>query len=110
VFLPGRKDALDPSRWPPLLFLLQQVRDEAHRFAQAYLHRRKAKDDLASALDRIPGIGPARRRTLLAALGSAAAVRAADVPTLQKAGGIGKKTAERIAAFFRESPGGPTGP
>jgi excinuclease ABC subunit C len=109
VFLPGRKDALDPSRWPPLLFLLQQVRDEAHRFAQAYLRRRKTGDDLTSALDAIPGIGPGRRKALLAALGSAAAVRAADVPTLQKAGGIGKKTAERIAAYLREMPGGPAG-
>ncbi|NPU83335.1 MAG: excinuclease ABC subunit UvrC [Syntrophaceae bacterium] len=109
VFLPGRKDALDPSRWPPLLHLLQQVRDEAHRFAQAYLHQRKAKNDLTSALDKIPGVGPGRREALLKALGSAAAVRKADVPTLQKAGGIGKKTAERIAAFFRESPGGPAG-
>jgi len=107
VYLPGRKDALDPARWPPLLFLLQQVRDEAHRFAQAYLHRRKAADDFASALDGIPGIGPGRRKALLTALGSAAAIREADVPTLQKAGGIGKKTAERIAAFFREWSGGP---
>jgi excinuclease ABC subunit C len=109
VYLPGRKDPFDPARWPPLLFLLQQVRDEAHRFAQAYLHRRKTRDDLTSALDAIPGIGPGRRKALLTALGSAAAVRVAGVETLQKAGGIGKKTAERIAAYFREMPGGPAG-
>ena len=109
VFLPGRKDPLDPSRWPPLLYLLQQVRDEAHRFAQAYLHQRKAKKDLSSVLEGIPGIGPTRLKALLSTLGSAAAVRTADVPTLQKAGGIGKKTAERIAAFFRKLPGGPAG-
>ncbi|MGV8081629.1 MAG: excinuclease ABC subunit UvrC [Syntrophales bacterium] len=109
VFLPGRRDPLDPARWPPLLHLLQQVRDEAHRFAQDYLHRRKTGKDLSSALDGIPGVGPTRRKALLKALGSAAAVRTADVPTLQKAGGIGKKTAERIAAFFRELPGGPAG-
>ena len=65
VYLPGRKDPVYLSRWPMALFLLQRIRDEAHRFAVSYHRKVKEKEDLQSLLDRIPGIGATRRKALL---------------------------------------------
>ena len=62
VYLPGRKDPVYLSRWPMALFLLQRIRDEAHRFAVTYHRKVKEKEDLQSLLDRIPGIGASRGR------------------------------------------------
>jgi len=61
IYLPRRKDAIYLSAWPPALRMLQQVRDEAHRFALGYYHQIKQKNDLHSILDDVPDIGEARR-------------------------------------------------
>jgi len=100
VYLPGRKDPVTLSRWPAALFLLQRVRDEAHRFAVSYHWKVKEKEDLRSLLDRIPGIGPARRKALLVFLGDVRRIRAASVEELQQVEGIGPETARRIRAFL----------
>ena len=100
VFLPGRKDPVYLSRWPAALFLLQRIRDEAHRFAVTYHRKVKEKADLQSLLDRIPGIGPARRKALLIFFGDVQRVRAASVEDLQQVEGIGAETARRIRMFL----------
>jgi excinuclease ABC subunit C len=100
VFLPGRKDPVYLSRWPAVLFLLQRIRDEAHRFAVTYHRKVKEKADLQSLIDRIPGIGPARRKALLIFFGDVRRVRAASVADLMQVDGIGGKTARRIRTFL----------
>jgi excinuclease ABC subunit C len=100
VFLPGRKDPVYLSRWPAALFLLQRIRDEAHRFAVTYHRKVKEKADLQSLLDRIPGIGPARRKALLTVFGYVQRVRAASIEDLQQVEGIGEETARRIRMFL----------
>ena len=100
VFLPGRKDPVYLSRWPAALFLLQRIRDEAHRFAVTYHRKVKEKADLQSLLDRIPGIGPARRKALLTFFGDVQRVRTASVEDLQQVEGIGAENARRIRAFL----------
>ena len=104
VFVPGRKDPIYLYRWPGVLFLLQRIRDEAHRFAVAYYRKRKEKEDMASLLDRIDGIGPARKKMLLTHFGDLKKIGAATVEDLQKVGGIGRDTAEAIVAFFSARP------
>ena len=100
VYLPGRKDPVYLSRWPEALFLLQRIRDEAHRFAVTYHRKVKEKADLQSLLDRIPGIGPARRKALLIFFGDVTRVRSVSVEDLQQVEGIGAETARRIRAFL----------
>ncbi|MDO9230258.1 MAG: excinuclease ABC subunit UvrC [Syntrophales bacterium] len=100
VYLPGRKDPVYLSRWPVALFLLQRIRDEAHRFAVTYHRKVKGKADLQSLLDRIPGIGPARRKALLTFFGDVQRVRAASVEDLQQVEGIGAENACRIRMFL----------
>ena len=102
VFLPGRKDAIDISRWPAALFLLQRLRDEAHRFAVSYHRKVKEKEDFNSLLNQVPGVGPEKRKALLKGLGDLGKIREATVLDLQKIKGIGKELATAIVAFFRK--------
>lgn len=108
VFLPARKDAIDISRWPVALFLLQRLRDEAHRFAVSYHRKVKEKEDFNSLLDRIQGVGPEKRKALLKGLGDMGKIRAATVFDLQKIKGIGKELATAIVVFFRKENGLPS--
>lgn len=101
VYLPGRKDALYLSAWPQALRILQQARDEAHRFALRYHRQIKQIDDLRSVLDDIPDIGAERRNILLKHFGSARAVKEATMEALQKVPGIGKALAEKIFAYLQ---------
>jgi excinuclease ABC subunit C len=96
IYLPRRKDAIYLSAWPQALSLLQQVRDEAHRFALSYHHQIKQNDDLRSILDEIPDIGEARKKMLLVHFGSALQVKNATIEELQKVPGIGKELGEKI--------------
>ncbi|MFA5181542.1 MAG: excinuclease ABC subunit UvrC [Syntrophales bacterium] len=107
VFLPGRKDAIDISRWPAALFLLQRLRDEAHRFAVSYHRKVKEKEDFSSLLDRIKGVGPEKRKALLKGLGDIVRIREATVLDLQKIPGIGKELAAAIVDFFGKEDGLP---
>jgi excinuclease ABC subunit C len=100
VYLPGRKDPVTLSRWPAALFLLQRVRDEAHRFAVVYHRKIKEKEDLESLLDRIAGIGPARRKALLAFFGDVRHIEAASILELQQVEGIGGRIARLIRDFL----------
>lgn len=96
LFLPN---CAEPVRLPPGsqgLFLLQRIRDEAHRFAVSHHRLRRKRAGLASELDAIPGIGPARRKALLRAFGSLARIRAASVEELAAVPGISRTLAETI--------------
>ncbi len=88
IFLPGRPKPLLLPRRSPGLFLVQRVRDEAHRFAITHHRQRRRRAGVASQLDSIPGVGPARRKALLKAFGSLDAIRAASVEQLAAVPGI----------------------
>jgi excinuclease ABC subunit C len=96
IYLPRRKDAIYLSAWPAALRMLQQARDEAHRFALSYHHQLKQNNDLRSILDEIPDIGESRKKALLKYFGSAQQVKNATIEELQKVPGIGKEIAEKI--------------
>jgi excinuclease ABC subunit C len=95
----GRAAFALPHRSPTLYFV-QRLRDEAHRFAIGAHRDKRAKATTATPLDDAPGIGPARKRALLAHFGSAKAVSRAGVEDLMKVDGISRATAESLYAFF----------
>jgi excinuclease ABC subunit C len=96
VLAAGRE--LIPGPDSPALHLIQQVRDEAHRFAVAGHRQRRSRVRQGSALDGIEGLGPARRRSLLKAFGGLAGLRQAGEADLARVPGIGPALAERIYA------------
>ncbi len=98
LFLPGRIDPVILPRNSQGLFLVQRVRDEAHRFALQHHRTRRKRSSLSSQLDTIEGIGPARRKALLSAFGDLEALRQADVGAIQSVKGISRELAERVKA------------
>ncbi|SDZ74107.1 Excinuclease ABC subunit C [Rubrimonas cliftonensis] len=97
--VPGRRAFALPHR-DPTLYFVQRLRDEAHRFAIGAHRARRAQATTQTPLDEAPGIGPARKRALLAHFGSAKAVSRAGVEDLMKVEGVSEKTAEALYAFF----------
>jgi len=108
IFMIGRSDPLRLSRRSPALRVLQQARDEAHRFAITFQRKRRSMRTVTSELMKVPGIGDAKRRVLLEAFGSLQGVRDASVEAIAALPGFGNKTAERIVAALRESSPIPT--
>ncbi|MBU2547463.1 MAG: excinuclease ABC subunit UvrC [Proteobacteria bacterium] len=100
VWLPGRKNPVDFRADSPGLLLLMRVRDEAHRYVQAYHHRVRAKTATRSILDDLPGIGPARRKAILQHFGSLAAARQATAEELAAVKGLGRTAADTVYRFF----------
>ena len=96
---PGRRPVALPFR-DPTLYFVQRLRDEAHRFAIGTHRAKRAKAVGATPLDEIPGVGPGRKKTLLAHFGSAKAVARAGLADLKSAPGISAALAETIHAFF----------
>ncbi len=86
----------------PALLLVQRIRDEAHRFAVTFHRQARTSRDLSSELDRVPGVGPRRRRALLTKFGSVAGVRRATREEL--AAEVGAKLADAVLAFFASRP------
>ncbi len=84
----------------PLLFYLQRLRDEVHRFAIGAHREKRAKAIGASPLDEVPGIGPARKKALLMHFGTARAVRSASLEDLQKAPGVSAGVAQQVYDYF----------
>ncbi|MGF1608249.1 MAG: excinuclease ABC subunit UvrC [Kiloniellales bacterium] len=99
IFLPGRAPLLLPPR-DPLLYYLQRLRDEAHRFAIGSHRGGRSRARLRSTLDDIPGIGAKRKRTLLHHFGSAGAVARAGLSDLEAVEGISRTVAQRIYDHF----------
>ena len=86
----------------PVLYFVQRLRDEAHRFAIGTHRAKRAKSQMANPLDEVPGVGAARKRALLAHFGSAKAVGRANLADLKAVDGVSAALAERIYAFFHE--------
>lgn len=98
VWLPGDDDPVVLPRSSEGLYLLQRVRDEAHRFALRYQRTKRGKRLKASPLDAVSGLGETRRQALLKHFGSLKKLRAATVDEICEVPGVGRKTAETVAA------------
>ncbi|MGZ8310595.1 MAG: excinuclease ABC subunit UvrC [Allosphingosinicella sp.] len=94
----GREVTLPPNS--PLLFYLQRLRDEAHRFAIGAHRQKRAKSMTTSPLDEVPGIGPGRKRALLMHFGTARAVKSAALEDIEKVPGISRATARQVYDYF----------
>ena len=97
VWVPGQEDPVILRRSSEGLYLLQRIRDEAHRFAITHHRGRRSKSMVESALDDVPGLGEVRRKTLLKHFGSLKKLRAATVDEIAQVPGIGPATATAIA-------------
>jgi len=96
LFLPGRSEPIVLPATSQALYLVQRLRDEAHRFAITYHRQLRAKAQTKSALDDLPGVGPARKRALLRVFGSTRALKQASVEEIASVPGIGDALAARI--------------
>ena len=96
VFLPGQPQPLDVPRGSEALYVLQHVRDEAHRFALDYHRKKRERRALASPLDDIPGVGPARKRALLRRFGSLRRIAGASEEDIAETRGVGPALAREI--------------
>ena len=97
--LPGGREIIFPPN-APLLFYLQRLRDEAHRFAIGTHRAKRARSLTTSTLDEVPGIGPNRKRALLMHFGTARAVKGAPLDDLERAPGISKAMARQLHDYF----------
>jgi excinuclease ABC subunit C len=102
MHLPGGREISLPTN-SPVLFYLQRLRDEAHRFAIGAHRQKRAKSMAASPLDEVPGIGPSRKRALLMHFGTGKAVKGAALEDLEKAPGISRAMARSIYDYFHPS-------
>jgi excinuclease ABC subunit C len=102
VWLPGQEDPVILPRTSEGLYLLQRVRDEAHRFAITHHRSRRSKSMVESLLDDVPGLGEVRRKSLLKRFGSLKRLRAATVEEIAEVPGIGARTAEAIAEALQQ--------
>ncbi|MET7538844.1 excinuclease ABC subunit UvrC [Streptomyces sp. NPDC005507] len=108
VWVPDEDDPVILPRTSEGLYLLQRVRDEAHRFAITYQRTKRAKRFKAGPLDEVPGLGDARKQALIKHFGSVKRLRSATIDQICEVPGIGLKTAETIvAAFARAEPAAP---
>ncbi|MFD7242777.1 excinuclease ABC subunit UvrC [Streptomyces massasporeus] len=108
VWLPGDDDPVVLPRTSEGLYLLQRVRDEAHRFAITYQRAKRSKRFRSSPLDDVPGLGDTRKQALLKHFGSLKKLRSATIDQICEVPGIGRKTAETIAvALARSAPAAP---
>jgi excinuclease ABC subunit C len=103
-FMAGRNPFKLPPR-DPLLYFVERLRDEAHRFAIGSHRARRKKDIREAGLQEIPGIGPTRKRALLRHFGTVKAIERASLPDLAQVPGINAETARKIYEFFHEQPG-----
>jgi len=100
LFFPNKPDSLLLPRHSQGLYLVQRIRDEAHRFAITAHRARRTKQGMASALDIIPGIGPVKRKALLKHFGSVDMIRKATVVELTAVPGINPALAENVKAHL----------
>lgn len=103
VWVPGEDDPVVLPRSSEGLYLLQRVRDEAHRFAITYQRAKRAKRFRSSPLDDVPGLGDTRKQALIKHFGSVKKLRSATIDQICEVPGIGRKTAENIAAAFAQA-------
>jgi excinuclease ABC subunit C len=102
VYVPGRSEPVEIPRGSEALFMLQRIRDEAHRFANTFHRERRSKRMTVSALDGIPGLGEVRQKKLLKALGGVNAVKRAELGELTSLGFLPDNVAEAVYAKFHD--------
>ncbi|MFE9932111.1 excinuclease ABC subunit UvrC [Streptomyces sp. NPDC005533] len=108
VWLPGEEDPVVLPRASEGLYLLQRVRDEAHRFAIQYQRNKRGKRLKSGPLDEVPGLGESRKHALIKHFGSVKKLRQATIDQICEVPGIGRKTAETVAAALAGAvPAGP---
>lgn len=100
IYLPGNSDPLHLPGNSPALYLLQRVRDEAHRFALNYHRRLRHREGMGSALDSVPGIGPQRKKALLRHFGSLDSIKAASLEELASVKGMTRRAAEQVKEYL----------
>jgi excinuclease ABC subunit C len=105
VYVPGEPTPLQIPRGSEALFVLQHLRDEAHRFAIGYHRKLREKRSLASPLDEVPGIGPARKRALLKRYGSLTRLSKAPVEDIENTPGFGRELASAVYRRLHEPAG-----
>lgn len=98
IYLPDRSEPLRLPRTSEGLYLMQRIRDEAHRFAITHHRQVREKQTIVSLLDSIPGVGPKRRIALLRHFGSVEAIREASIDDLAAVPGMSRKVAEQVKA------------
>ena len=98
VWLPGRPDPVILPRTSEALYLLQRVRDEAHRFAITYHRQKRSRSMAQSALDGVPGLGEHRRKAILRTFGSVKRLREASIEEIASVPGVGRRTAQAVHA------------
>jgi excinuclease ABC subunit C len=98
--VPGRSEPIEIPRGSEALFMLQRIRDEAHRFANTFHRERRSKRMTKSALDDIPGLGEVRKAKLVKALGGVNAVKRADLDELRALAFLPDMVAEAVYAKF----------
>lgn len=101
IFKEGESEPVELPRTSPALYLIQRIRDEAHRFAITYHRTLRGKRNLVSVLDHIDGIGPKRREALRSHFGTIAKIKAAGPEELAEAPGMTRTAAEAVYNFFR---------
>jgi excinuclease ABC subunit C len=107
VWLPDASEPVVLPRSSEALYLMQRVRDEAHRFANTHHRERRGRAMTVSVLDGIAGLGPTRRKALMKTFGSVKKLRAATVDEVAKVPGIGRATAESIVSQLAQAKPGP---
>ncbi|MBS9372450.1 excinuclease ABC subunit UvrC [Rhodococcus sp. B50] len=110
VWVPGEEDPVILPRTSESLFLLQRIRDEAHRFAIGYHRSKRSKRMTASALDGVRGLGDTRRKALVTHFGSVARLREASVEEITAVPGIGQATARAVLEALRDDTSPPAAP
>ncbi len=105
VWVPGEEDPVILPRTSEGLYLLQRIRDEAHRFAITHHRSRRSKSMVESVLDDVPGLGEVRRKSLLKQFGSLKKLRAATMDEVAAVPGIGPRTAAAIVEALADQPG-----
>ena len=105
IFREGESDPVILPRHSQSLYLVQRIRDEAHRFAVTYHRKLRSRRNMVSVLDHIDGIGPKRRKAIWDHFGSIGSIKAANVEELCAVPGMNRRAAEAVYAFFRRPPG-----
>ncbi|MBI4306951.1 MAG: excinuclease ABC subunit C, partial [Chloroflexi bacterium] len=100
IFVPEAPEPILLPRSSPALFLVQRIRDEAHRFAITFHRETHKRSSIQSALDLVPGIGPKRKRQLLRQFGSVKGIREATLEQLAAAPGMTQKLAETVKQYI----------
>ena len=107
VYLPGQSEPVEVPRGSDALFMLQRIRDEAHRFANTFHRELRGKRMTASSLDGIAGLGEARKQKLVKAMGGVNAVKAASLDDLRSLSFLPDAVAEAIHTKFHPDAASP---